>query len=521
MKNLSLILNAEIIFACVVALALWGCPAESPSEPESTSGDAGVHDGDPNQDDPSDPHADGGAHDPGDPDDPDDPSDPGDPNDPDDPNDPNDPDPGDPNDPDPGDPELGSMHLFMPTDGPANTRDPELVLDAAGDLHAVYPAYAIGDAYYAFCADGCADPRDMELVRLPTTGTVLHASLAVTKSGQPRVLLDTAQNLYWAECDSDCATPSGWTTSIILSHGGDRSISDGALALDENDHPRFVMNTYIALLGIGQKPPQTFYAQCDSGCSDESSWSIEVIQDQIWEASVLKYDDAGRAHLATVAVTLNGGGPIARQGAYVVCESGCTSAADWSGILLGDAYEDYAEEIHPAISLALTKAGGPRVALLAETATGGKRLAYFECDSGCDDDHWRVASISEQDQLGSGVSIQLDGTGHPSIAFALGNNIGVYQCTTADCITEASTWDLTQGELSTSVPADELGIFWPNCTIAGWRLRDPSLALGAHGELFVGYQAEDLTGGATTADPTKPACLAGADMVLTRLALLR
>jgi len=45
--------------------------------------------------------------------------------------------------------------------------------------------------------------------------------------------------------------------------------------------------------------------------------------------------------------------------------------------------------------------------------------------------------------------------------------------------------------------------------------------LGADGEMFVGYQAEDLTGGATTADPTKPACLAGADMVLTRMALLR
>ena len=37
-----------------------------------------------------------------------------------------------------------------------------------------------------------------------------------------------------------------------------------ALALDPNGHPRFLMHTYRAYLGIGQKPPKTFYAACDA-----------------------------------------------------------------------------------------------------------------------------------------------------------------------------------------------------------------------------------------------------------------
>jgi hypothetical protein len=508
-------LAIEVAFAWLFAVALWGCPAQSPSEEQSHSGDAGMHDEDPqnDQDDPSDPHDDGGVLEPNDPDDPNDPSDP---------NEPNDPDPGDPNDPDPGDPiDPETAHMFMPTDGPANTRAPELLLDAAGDLHAVYPAYAGGDAYYAFCADGCADPRELQVVLLETEGTVLNASLVVTQTGKPRILLSTALDLYWAECDGGCSDASGWQTSVILHHNGDRAISDGALALDTDDHPRFVMNTSIALLGIGQKTPETSFAQCDSDCGAASAWSVDVIQDQIWEASQLEYDSTGRAHLATVAVTLGSGGPLGRQAAYLVCETGCTSAEDWSGIGLAAAYEDFAEELHPGISLALTEAGGPRIAVIAESATGGKQLAYFECDAGCDQDNWQVALISEHDAIGSGVQIQLDAAGHPNIAFTLADSIGVYQCNGSNCIDEGAPWNLKEVEMASSLPPDDLGIFWPNCTIAGWALQDPSLVLGSGGELFVGYQAEDLTGGATTRDPTKPACLAGADMVLTRLALLR
>jgi hypothetical protein len=412
-----------------------------------------------------------------------------------------------------------ARRLFMPTDGPANTRAPKLLLDRAGNLHAIYPAYAGGDAYYAFCADGCRDPNAIEVVRLPTQGTVLNAMLALTRSGAPRVLLSTALDVVWAQCDADCGAAKSWQSSVILAHAGEREVTGNALALDANDRPRFVMHTYLALLGIGQKPPQTFYVQCDDACTQPSSWRSDSIQDGIFQASQLRFDPAGRAHLATVAVTVASGGPTARQAAYLVCDRDCSSAAAWSGIVLMPAYEDYAKEISPAIGLALTTTGAPRIAVVGKSESGAKMLMYFECDNTCDEDNWRVAAISDRAEIGSGVDIRLDDGNHPRIAFTLADNIGIYHCEGSDCAGAQATWDLSKVEFAVDIPKDNI-ILWPNCTIDGWVLRDPSLVLGAGGSAFVGYQATDLSGGARTLDPTKPACLAGKDMTLSRLALM-
>lgn len=518
-------IRSTVFLGSLCALALLGCPSDSLDE-RGTSADGGSTDADggtaPGRDPskPSKPGKPGKPGQPGDQDEPDQPGGPNDPGDPGDPGDPSDPsDPGDPNDPrDPVEPKPNAAgRMFLPTDGPANTRAPKLVLDRAGNLHAVYPAYAGGDAYYAFCPDGCRDANAMEVMLIPTDGTVNNAMLAVTRSGAPRVLLQTALQLVWAQCDDDCGDARSWQSSVILDHAGKREVSGNALALDANDRPRFVMHTYIALLGIGQDAPQTFYAQCDADCGDQASWRYDAIQDQIWQASQLRFDAAGRAHLATVAVTLNGGAPPARQAAYLACDDGCTSAADWNGIVLMNAYENYAQEINPAIALALSKDGGPRVAVLGKSATGGKNLAYFECDEDCHEDHWRLALISENDGLGSGVDIQVDARDQPRVALTLGHNIGIYHCEGDACAGNDASWNLSKVEFATDLAKDPI-ILWPNCTSDAWSLHDPSLVLGAGGSALVGYEATDLSGGARTIDPTKPACVAGKDMTLSRLA---
>jgi hypothetical protein len=279
------------------------------------------------------------------------------------------------------------------------------------------------------------------------------------------------------------------------------------------------MNTYVALLGIGQKPPQTFYAQCESDCTSASSWRIDVMQEQVFQASSLKFDGSGRAHLATVAVEIGSGGPMSRMAAYLYCDSGCESADGWTGIGLMPAYEDYAESMNPALALALDESGAPRVAVMGESETGGKLLVYFECDAGCDEANWRFAPISDNDALGSGLDLELEDGVHPRIALTLADSIGVYACSDSDCIAEDSQWDLLEVERAVDVPPDGI-ILWPNCTISGWMLSDPALVLDARGDFIAGYQASDISGGVTTVDPTKPACLAGADMTLTRLALI-
>ena len=56
--------------------------------------------------------------------------------------------------------------------------------------------------------------------------------------------------------------------------------------------------------------------------------------------------------------------------------------------------------------------------------------------------------------------------------------------------------------------------------VATWTLHSPSIALDAHGEPRVGYQARDISGGLDNPDPTKPDCEAGTDMTWSRLALM-
>jgi hypothetical protein len=43
-----------------------------------------------------------------------------------------------------------NARFFLPTGEPDNTSAPTVEIDGRGNLHMVYPAYAGGDAYYAF-----------------------------------------------------------------------------------------------------------------------------------------------------------------------------------------------------------------------------------------------------------------------------------------------------------------------------------------------------------------------------------
>jgi hypothetical protein len=51
-------------------------------------------------------------------------------------------------------------------------------------------------------------------------------------------------------------------------------------------------------------------------------------------------------------------------------------------------------------------------------------------------------------------------------------------------------------------------------------MHDPSLVVTSGGELRVGYQIRDVSGGLSQPDPTKPRCAAGTDLTWTRLSAL-
>jgi hypothetical protein len=410
-----------------------------------------------------------------------------------------------------------AQKFFLPTPEPTNTTVPRVEVDRKGGVHAVYPAYGGGSAYYAYCPNNCIDPKAMKVVTLPTDGVPGSAMLALTPDGRPRVILPTYLRIYYAECDQQCTDQVNWTVSAIVEHQGDQDATGEALAVDSQGRPRFLLHTYLAFLGVGQKAPQTLYAQCDSGCTSAASWSMAPVGDAIWQNSTLRFDSKDRPHVGTVVVDK---ATNAKQLAYLSCASGdCMTMAAWTGIGLGTAFEEQTQQIKPSIGLALTAAGAPRVVALSKLETGERSLMYFECDQQCGEDNWRGTLMSKLPQLGAGVDIAVDAKNHPRFVFTLNDNIGLYHCDEADCVAEEAQWTLTKVEFAADLPPDGI-ILWPNCSIDAWMLHNPTLALATDGAVRVGYQATDLSGGVKTIDPTKPACVAGKDMTLSRMALL-
>ena len=247
----------------------------------------------------------------------------------------------------PGEGEYGAAtRFFLPTgEQVTNTTAPKVEIDAQGGIHAVYPAYAGGDAFYAYCPSNCESEKDVSVVRFPTQGTVANAMLALDANGKPSVLLSAYAKVYYGSCDDDCTTDAGWKITEILDHGSDRDVTGNAFALDPQGRRRFLMHTYVAYLGIGQKAPQTDWVSCDSNCHEPSSWKTSTIGTDIFRSSELRIDGQGRAHLATVALLGVNEGTTSEVGAYLLCEQDCDNPDSWTGPSFGDAYSSEYEAV--------------------------------------------------------------------------------------------------------------------------------------------------------------------------------
>lgn len=414
--------------------------------------------------------------------------------------------------------------LFLPTGEPDNTSAPTIEVDATGRIHAVYPAYAGGRAYYATCRGACDATDDYQVVRFDTDGTVDDAMLALDANGRPHVLLSTFSSVYYATCAGDCADPSSWTTTRIVKHDGKRDVSGEAFALDANGHPRFLMHTYVAYLGIGQDTPETDWVACDDDCGNPASWSVSKISDQIWRSSTLRFDATGRALVSTSAMPVNEDGSLGGDiGAFAECDADCGADASWRAVGLANAYTSDTEavSISPAISMAVTADGAPRIVMLRKNDEGGREIVYFACDAAdCSaDGSWAGTILSSGDDLGAGVDIALDADDHPRFVYTFSYAIGLAHCNDAHCETADAHWDLTKVEAGSEMSPDDIFLY-PNCNVAAWFLHSPSIALTKDGAPRVGYQARDISGGWTNPDPNEPDCVAGTDMTWSRIALL-
>ncbi|NUP05438.1 MAG: hypothetical protein HOW73_05185 [Polyangiaceae bacterium] len=412
--------------------------------------------------------------------------------------------------------------FFLPTGEPDNTSAPTVEVDSEGGIHAVYPAYAGGNAYYAYCAADCSGADDVAVVELPTEGTTANAMIALDGNGRPQVLLSTFSKVYYAAPNGDPTDAASWRMAIVLDHDSEKEVTGEAFALDSEGRPRFMMHTYVAYLGIGQDAPETHYVTCDSDCFDAASWHAYKVADQIWQSSKLQFGDDGSIHLATVASVADENGLTTDIGAYVRCNGNCTAAESWVGTGLMPAYSSEVEavQMRPAMTMDLTSDAKPRIAMISD-ASGSKNLVYFECNGDCTDPNaWAGTILLDGSEIGPGVDLALDNEDRPRIAHTFNYNIGIAHCSTASCTAESSPWDVATVEISSDMDPDEI-FLWDNCNVAAWFLHTPSIALDAGGNPRVGYQARDISGGWSNPDPNKPDCVAGTDMTWSRLAVMQ
>jgi hypothetical protein len=287
------------------------------------------------------------------------------------------------------------------------------------------------------------------------------------------------------------------------------------------------MHTYVAYLGIGQKAPETHFVTCDSGsCDDATSWKSSLIAKEIWQSSSLRFDAHGHAKVASVVrMDMSESSSGKDTGAYLECASDCDKEGSWNGIGFGLAYSSQlsAVAIKPAISLALTKSGAPRVLFLGgeDPSSSKHHIAYFECDADCTSDahDWSAQKISDLDDIDAGIDLALDAEDHPRFVYTLNYNIGLVYCDSASCAADGAKWDVTNVEAGSDLKADDI-FLETNCTVGAWFFHSPSIALTPDGRPRIGYQARDISGGFTKPEPTKAACTAGTDMTWSRLAVL-
>jgi len=422
-----------------------------------------------------------------------------------------------------GDEAIASSRFFLFTgDDVRNTADPTIEVDADGGVHVLLPANAVGDAFYAYCPADCASQDAVSVAALPTVGTVINAMLTLDATGRPHAPLSTYLRVYYDTCEGDCRYDDAWTVSPVLEHGGGFEVSGEAFALDPQGRPRFLMHAYRSLYPSGEPELATYLVGCDAGCHDAGAWTRYLIDDTYsWTETTLRYTADGRARVATaLGLPWSDGFALA----YFECEAACEDGDSWVGADLGTAYADpLVSQMFPAISLALTAGGAPRLALLAanQAEGGAPALVYLECETGCTGDAWEGSLLiggAGAQELGAGLDLALDPVGRPRVAYVAASSVLLAYCDEG-CTGAGDGWELTAVELAADIPADEV-IPYHNCTVAAWLLREPSLAIGPDGLPRVAYRADDVSAPGGPQDPTHPPCRAGADMKLARFAQL-
>lgn len=422
-------------------------------------------------------------------------------------------------------PATGGFFLIPTPDIELPTSHPTLAVDPAGGVHIAFtPESATAEnptrpAIYAYCPANCTGPE--AFTRLHLGDGVEFASLALTPSGQPRLLLrKRVQSSYlfqfW-QCDGNCTSMAQWISGDV---GAAHARPVGwveefihAFALDDQGRPRFVYYDN----GADYEDPHwgAFYAYCNADCTTAANWQ---------ETRLLDDTDAGEFDLAfgpngqpRLAWTTFNSETITQQLVYAECEQNCHIVDNWSAIAVADTAS--ASVTHWTVfDLAVATTGKPRLALYTGTGAGGSlapnSLYYLACDAAqcAADQVWSALRLLPGTQGEDGVALALDSQNRPRIAYhaplAAGFGLFYAWCNANDCATATQGWQAQEMEANEEIDAELPIPPWPGCafpqcnppippcTMSFWDggVR-PALALDAAGHPRIAYDADHRQGG--------------------------
>jgi hypothetical protein len=226
----------------------------------------------------------------------------------------------------------------------------------------------------------------------------------VDASGGMHTAFNTYQSIFYAHCAKNCGSLANWTETVISANGPYDSLEYPTLAIDPQGRPR--------MMYFWGQNDDVVYAECNkSPCSTAGNWSfVHVPISQSWanyahDNQYFALDTKGRPRFM-----------LSRSGGfqYVVCDSACTTAANWHNYSIG---VSVANTWIDADKLVFNASDNPR-AVGFDTNT--EKIYYLQCDSNCSlSANWSAVALGTVGYYYDdyGYSLRLDAQGHPRIVY--------------------------------------------------------------------------------------------------------
>jgi hypothetical protein len=347
--------------------------------------------------------------------------------------------------------------------------------------------------------------------------------LVLDPAGRPRLMLygpipdpDWPRMRYqYAVCNSGCTQNSSWTITTIATP------IEPTATREYNNNRYFALDrqghpAFIYTDTIQNNHPGTFYMSCQSNCTNADQWTETTLTSAaLFDKPSLAFSPEGFPRLAFGIMD----GDQNLLLAYTQCNQNCTDGANWPGVLLS--------QIHGSakFNLQVDSKGQPRLGFFSGSYAAipfeDRNLYYLWCDSDCTfaAENWFLADVDLPVGSGDGVDLALDTQNRPRMSFETGNQGLGYAWCNSNCESGEATWKSRDVEPQAALSDDFEVLPVQRCSVSTWfNGQRTSLALDPAGNPRIAYDAQHWWFGVEIVNGVPRAC-DYQDATVTRLAL--